>query len=217
MPKKLDVWFTIINIKGVSMTFYHRGNRALQDRFDGRRLADSLEKKRRHSKFTDSDCKFVKEASFFFLATTAGKAVDCSFKGGMPGFVKITGPNTLAFPDYDGNSMYKSLGNILTNKNVGLLFINFEGSVERLRINGTASIDDNAKRLLKFDGAKLVVDVMANHIFPNCPRYIPKLSNFEVSKYAPRPGYIPPDPAWKFRDYAKPHLPETDKKRIFKK
>ena len=167
------------------MSFYHDGSRSLQDRFDGRQLADSLDRNRRHSVFTNDDRKFIENASFFFLATTSGNVVDCSFKGGIPGFIRITGSNSLAFPDYDGNSMYRSLGNILENENVGLLFLNFDGGKERMRINGTAKLNHDEERLREFDGAKLVVDVTATNIFPNCPRYIPQLQNLVISDHAP--------------------------------
>ena len=197
------------------MSFYHDGSRSLQDRFDGRRLADSLEKNRRHSNFSVEDCEFIENASFFFLATTSGKTVDCSFKGGLPGFVKVTGVNSLSFPDYDGNSMYRSLGNILQNENVGLLFLNFDGGKERMRINGTAKLDYDAERLKEFVGAKLIVDITAVNIFPNCPRYIPQLENLEISDHVPRPDHVPPEAEWKFRDYARPYLPQSEKKRLF--
>lgn len=194
---------------------FHDGNRELQDRFDGRRLADSLERNRRHASFTEADRAFIESAPFFFLATAHGETVDCSFKGGMPGFVRVTGENTLAFPDYDGNSMYKSLGNILRGGNVGLLFIRFDESGERMRINGHATLDERPERLDGFEGARMIVDVVAHHIFPNCPRYIPAMEGLGISPHVPRPGHEPPDPAWKFRDYAKDHLPERDRARLF--
>ena len=197
------------------MDMFHEGNRELQDRFDGRRLADSLERNRRHATFTEADRAFIGSAPFFFLATAHGETVDCSFKGGMPGFVRVTGENTLAFPDYDGNSMYKSLGNILRGGNVGLLFIRFDGSGERMRINGQASLDEDPERLSSFEGAKMIVDVTARHIFPNCPRYIPAMDGVDISPHVPRAGHEPPDPAWKFRDYARDHLPEVDRARLF--
>lgn len=197
------------------MDMFHDGNRALQDRFDGRRLADSLERNRRHETFTEADRTFIETAPFFFLATAHGETVDCSFKGGVPGFVRVTGGSTLAFPDYDGNSMYKSLGNILQGGNVGLLFIRFDGGRERMRVNGSATLDHDPDRLAEFEGAKMIVDVTARHIFPNCPRYIPSMDGLEISPHAPREGHEPPDPAWKFRDYARDHLPERDRKRLF--
>ena len=103
---------------------YHDGNRALQDEFQSRPLADRAEEKLTRTAFTDGDREFIETALFFFLATadTEGRP-DCSFKGGVPGFVRVTGPSELAFPDYDGNGMFISLGNIRVNPHVGLLFI----------------------------------------------------------------------------------------------
>ena len=85
---------------------FHDGNRTLQDRYDGRRVADTLEARRRAAAFEPAHAALIEAAPFFFLATAAEGAVDCSFKGGPPGFVRITGPAELEWPDYDGNSMY---------------------------------------------------------------------------------------------------------------
>jgi predicted pyridoxine 5'-phosphate oxidase superfamily flavin-nucleotide-binding protein len=103
------------------MSMYHDGQRQLQDRYSGRAVADRLEQHRLHRTFTDDDRAFIETAPFFFLATAWQDSVDCSMKGGMPGFVRVTAPNEIAWPDYDGNRMYRSLGNILKNPAVGLL------------------------------------------------------------------------------------------------
>ena len=153
---------------------YHDGNRQLQDRFESRRMADRLEEKLTRTAFTADDKAFIESAAYFFLATadTQGHP-DCSFKGGMPGFVRVTGACELAFPDYDGNGMFKSLGNITVNDNVGLLFIAMHGKPKRLRVNGSASVSDADPLLRQTVGAQLIVRVTARAIFPNCPRYIP--------------------------------------------
>ena len=184
---------------------YHEGNRELQDRFDSRRIADRLVEVLHRTRFTDEDRAFIESRSMFFLATAdADGWPDCSYKGGRPGFVRIVAEGTLAFPSYDGNGMFKSLGNILRNPRVGLLFMDFE-KPKRLRVNGIASIDPADDLIGQFPGAELVVRVEARHIFPNCPRYIHRMSLEELSAYAPAPGHDPPVPAWKemeaFRDY----------------
>ena len=110
-----------------SSILYHEGSRGLQDAFESRRIADRLEARTTHTEFTEGDAGFIEGASFFFLATADREGrPDVSFKGGMPGFVRVAGPSELVFPDYDGNGMFKSLGNIAVNPNVALLFINFE-------------------------------------------------------------------------------------------
>jgi uncharacterized protein len=119
---------------------YHDGNRRLQDRFDSRRISDRLEEKLTRGEFTADDKAFIEGASYFFLATADAQGrPDCSYKGGMPGFVRVAGPKELAFPDYDGNGMFKSLGNILVNPSVCMLFIAMHGKPQRLRVNGEAS------------------------------------------------------------------------------
>ena len=116
---------------------YHDGNRQLQDRFDSRRISDRLEEKLTRTKFNDDDKAFIEALPYFFLATADAEGrPDCSFKGGPPGFVRVTGPSELAFPDYDGNGMFKSLGNIVVNAEIGLLFIAMHGKPRRLRVNG---------------------------------------------------------------------------------
>jgi uncharacterized protein len=191
---------------------YHEGNRKLQDTFDSRRIADRLETKLTRTVFTDDDKTFVESSIYFFLATAdADGRPDCSFKGGAPGFIRMTGPSEIAWPDYDGNGMFKSLGNIAVNPNVGLLFIALHGKPQRLRVNGTATISRNDSLLAETVGAQLIVRVQARAIFPNCPRYIPHLELVEPSTYIPEPGHEPVEPAWKqfdsFKDVVHPRQP----------
>ncbi len=190
---------------------FHEGNRRLQDEFESRRIADRLESFARTA-FTADDKAFIESMPYCFLATADGEGrPDCSFKGGMPGFVRVTGPSELAFPDYDGNGMFKSLGNILVNPGVGLLFIAMHGRPRRLRVNGEARVSRDDPLLSETVGAQMIVRVAARAIFPNCPRYVPSMELVEPSVYAPRPGGEPPEPAWKefdaFRDVVHPRQP----------
>jgi predicted pyridoxine 5'-phosphate oxidase superfamily flavin-nucleotide-binding protein len=190
---------------------YHAGNRRLQDEFHSRKIADRLEQVTTRSTFTDADREFIESAIFFFLATADAEGrPDCSFKGGPAGFVRVVGPSELAFPDYDGNGMFKSLGNAAVNPHVGLLFIGFD-KPRRLRINGTAQISRDDPLLMHTVGAQMIVRVTARAIFPNCPRYIPRMTLVEESMYAPRPGADFPEPAWKsapeFKDAMHPRQP----------
>ena len=125
--------------------------------------------------------------------------------------MRITGPSELAFPDYDGNGMFKSLGNIVANADVGLLFIAMHDKPKRLRVNGSARVSDNDPLLAETVGAQLIVRVTARAIFPNCPRYIPRMGIVEPSIYAPMAGQEAPEPAWKdfadFRDCIHPRQP----------
>jgi uncharacterized protein len=188
----------IPTLRSTPMTdLYHDGHRQLQDQFESRRIADKLGSFTRTA-FSPDDKAFVESMPYFFLATSDAEGrPDCSFKGGMPGFVRVTGPNELAFPDYDGNGMFRSLGNILVNAGVGMLFIALHERQRRLRINGEATVSRDDPLLAETVGAQLIIRVTARAIFPNCPRYLPSMQLTEPSIYAPRPGTEPPEPAWK--------------------
>jgi predicted pyridoxine 5'-phosphate oxidase superfamily flavin-nucleotide-binding protein len=191
---------------------YHDGNRTLQDRFDSRRISDRLEEKLTRTAFSADDKAFIESCTYFFVATADAQGrPDCSFKGGPPGFVRITAGNELAFPDYDGNGMFKSLGNLVVNANIGLLFIAMHDKPRRLRINGTAKVSDSDPLLAETVGAQLIVRVTARAIFPNCPRYIPDMQMTGPSIYTPQRNCEPPEPAWKgfdiFKDAVHPRQP----------
>ncbi|MEO7222558.1 MAG: pyridoxamine 5'-phosphate oxidase family protein [Devosia sp.] len=180
---------------------YHDGNRTLQEAFHSRPIADRLEAVTMHTQFTEADRAFIESSIYFFLATAdADGRPDVSFKGGPAGFVRITGPGELAFPDYDGNGMFKSMGNLTINPHVGLLFIALHGRPRRLRVNGTARIDREDPRLASTVGAQMIVRVEARAIFPNCPRYIPSMELVEESRFIPHPGDDFVEPGWKADD-----------------
>lgn len=121
----------------------------------------------------------IEAAPFFFLATSSPDGrCDCSFKGGGPGLVKVLAADRLAFPHFEarvkGNGAYMSLGNILLNPYVSLLFIDFTDGA-RLRVNGRASIHENAEMMAQFPQAECVVVVDIELVAPSCPSYIPRL------------------------------------------
>ena len=180
---------------------YHEGNRALQDAFGSRALADRLEERLRRDRFNDDDAAFVAQLGFFFLATADAEGrPDCSFKGGPPGFVQVAAPDLLLFPDYDGNGMFKSLGNIEVNPHIGLLFIAMGESPKRLRVNGRAEVVRDDPLIEAAPGAQLLVRVTPTDIFPNCPRYVPNMALAEASPYIPAAGIAPVEPKWKAFD-----------------
>ena len=183
---------------------FHEGNRKLQDAFGSRALADRLDEKLRHDRFTDGDAAFIATQPFFFLATADAEGrPDCSFKGGPPGFARVAAPDLLVFPDYDGNGMFKSLGNIAANPHVGLLFIAMGEKAGRLRVNGRAEVVRDDPLMAAIPGAQLLVKVTPTDIFPNCPRYIPQMTMEAASPYVPVADAAPVEPRWKaFPDFA---------------
>ena len=181
-----------------SSSIYHEGSRELQDRFDTRRIADRLERVDLHQEFTDAEREMIETAPMFFLATIDSDGFpDVSYKGGLPGFVRVLDYSVLAFPNYDGNGMYKSLGNVRVNPHVGLLFIRWTDSPKKLRVQGRATLHFDDPLLEELPGAQLIVRVTPERIFDNCPRYLHRMELEEYSVYAPRADHDPPIPDWK--------------------
>src|SRR5204863_6160397 len=132
--------------------------------------------------------------------------------GGDPGFVRVVDDRTLAFPSYDGNGMYLSIGNALVNPHVGLLFVDSEGR-KRLRINGVASVDDSDPLLPEYAEAQFVVRVHTTQVFPNCPRYIHEYRLVQRSRFVPHDDCTTPVPEWKTREGTRDVLPAADPAR----
>jgi uncharacterized protein len=190
--------------------FYNGGSRELQDRFDTRRLADRIEQRLVVDHIGDADRGFIESRDMFFLATTDADGLpSCSYKGGDPGFVRVIDPRTIAFPNFDGNGMFLSMGNVLQTRKVGLLFIDFE-KPRRLRLSGEASISLDDPWLQQCPEAQFIVRIAVTKVFPNCPRYIHKYSLVERSPYVPHAGCSTPVPNWKKSDWASDVLPEGD-------
>jgi len=189
---------------------YHDGNRALQDRFDTRRLADRLDERIVADTIDDEDRAFIEARDMFFLTTVDHRGYPtCSYKGGDPGFVRVLDERTIAFPNYDGNGMYLSMGNLTRDPKVGMLFIDFERP-NRFRLHGDASIDPHDPLTASYPEAQFVVRVRVREVFPNCPRYIHRFTLAERSRFVPRAGLKTPVPDWKRSDLAAGVLPADD-------
>jgi predicted pyridoxine 5'-phosphate oxidase superfamily flavin-nucleotide-binding protein len=192
------------------MGIYHDGQRSLQDQFDTRRLADRLERVVVRDSIDDGARAFIESRDMFFLATADAEGrPNCSYKGGAPGFVRVVDERTVAFPNYDGNGMFLSLGNVSVNTHVGLLFIDFEGG-NRMRLNGEAEMLAEDPLLADYPEANGIVRVRVREVFPNCPRYIHRYQKVERSPFVPAEGCQTPAPAWKRSDWASDVLPEGD-------
>ncbi|HVM14467.1 MAG TPA: pyridoxamine 5'-phosphate oxidase family protein [Egibacteraceae bacterium] len=189
---------------------YHPGQRALQDRFDSRRMADRINDLLVHDGLDDNQRTFIERRECFFLATVDPDGQPtCSYKGGDPGFVRTLDPRTLAFPSYDGNGTFLSLGNLMAHARVGLLFVDFDSGT-RLRVHGTASVDIADPLLDTWPEAQAVVRVVVTQVFPNCPRYVHRYALVEASVFVPRAHTTTPVPAWKRAPWARDALPAHD-------
>jgi uncharacterized protein len=189
---------------------YHDGQRALQDRFDTRRLADRLAESTRDVLTADHKA-FIERRDMFFLATASEHGwPECSYKGGEPGFVRVLDEHTLGFPLYEGNGMYLSSGNLSVNPKVALLFVDFEGGT-RLRLSGTARIDPSDPLVATYPGAQLVVRVRVREVFANCRRYVHRYRLVERSPFVPDARGNAPVPDWKRDPWFDGTLPANDR------
>ena len=192
---------------------YHEGNRRLQDQFDTRRLADRLDEAIVQDSIMPSDKDFIERLDMFFIATVDERGhANCSYKAGDPGFVRVLDEHTLAFPNYDGNGMYLTMGNILTTRQVGLLFIDFENQ-KRMRLNGEATLHRDDPLMREYPEAQFIVRVRAREVFANCPRYIHKMKLVQRSRFVPKQECPTPVPGWKKGEWVADTLPENDPAR----
>lgn len=194
------------------MAFEHgKGARHIQDRFDSRRLADKISSLTVHDTITERDRDFIEGMDMFFIASQGADGnLDCSYKGGEPGFVRVLDDHTLAFPSYDGNGQFMTTGNILETGKVGMLFVDWMGQF-RIRLNGSASIDFDDPLTEQWPGAQFIVRVTAAEVFSNCPRYIHRMELVERSRFVPQAGCETPDAPWK--DYFEADLPADQQAR----
>ncbi len=192
---------------------FHLGSRELQDRFDTRALADRIDRLLVTDTIDEGDAAFIRERDMFFLASADAEGrPTCSYKGGEPGFVRVLDERTVAFPCYDGNGMYLSMGNVLVNPNVGLLFLDLERG-HRMRLEGEASIDLEDPLMAAYHEAQFIVRVRARVVYPNCPRYIHRYQLVRRSSFVPSVEHPTPVPEWKRSDWAFDALPEHDPAR----
>ncbi len=195
-------------------TLYGESHRALQDRFDTRPLADTMEAVIVRQTISDEDQTFIESRDSFYLSTVDGDGwPTVSYKGGPVGVLRVEDPSTIVFPSYDGNGMYLSLGNLAADDRVGLLLIGFE-TPRRLRIQARATIDDSADRLRHFPGAQTTVVLHVEKLFPNCARYIHPHQRIDASPYVPDGAGMAPIPSWKRIDAIQPVLPDADRTAI---
>ena len=192
--------------------FYGDGARALQDTFDSRRLADTLAAVTVHDQLSDDDIELIRDQSTVWISTVdADGWPDISYKGGEVGFVEVVTPGELRIPIYDGNGMWRTLGNITDDGRVALLFVD-TGRPWRMRVHGRATVSLEAHVVERHVGAQAVVIVNIGRIFPNCGRYIHQ--DGEISAFVPRADHTPPIPDWKRIDGLREALPARDRQAL---
>ncbi len=193
--------------------FYSESHRKLQEEFETTALADRLTEVIISEEIADDAKDFIESRPMFFLSTIDQNGQPtCSYKGGAPGFVKVVDETTIAFPSYDGNGMFYSLGNMRETSKVGILFIDFE-TPHRIRFHGTATVSSDDPLMSEYKEAELIVRVKLTKMWINCPRYIHKYELKELSHYVPGQKDKTPFAGWKRIDLMQDALAPKDQGR----
>jgi predicted pyridoxine 5'-phosphate oxidase superfamily flavin-nucleotide-binding protein len=177
--------------------FYQGASRTLQRQFGTDELAAHLARRHVLTELDSTHIEWIRRADAVYVATVDPRGrPDCSYKGGLPGFVQVPDVRTLEIPSYDGNGMYRTLGNAAGAAWIGLLFL-FPDVPAKLRVNGACQVLTEPPALAGHTGAEAVLRVDIREVFENCPRYLHDRISGEHSAHCPRPDYQPPEPAWK--------------------
>ena len=124
------------------------GEHTLQERFGTKQSASAFYDKQMLNHLNSSMRDFISKQEMVFIATADSKGeCDCSFRAGKSGFVRVLSEKTLACPEYRGNGVMASLGNILENQNIGMTFIDFFENTIGLHVNGTAQVVEHEEFL----------------------------------------------------------------------
>jgi len=177
--------------------FYDAGSLELQGHFGTGALAAHLARRYVTDQLEEVHMDWIRGADAVFVATVDARGrPECSYKGGLPGFIRVPDERTVEFPSYDGNGMYRTLGNAAGSQRIGLLFL-FPDVPAKLRVNGVCTVLTAPRALAGHPGAEAAVRVGIEQVFENCPRYLHDPASGAHSVHCPRPGYRPPQPAWK--------------------
>src|SRR6266436_8942644 len=121
-----------------------RGEHDLQERYGNQKRAEGFYKKQMLSYVNPQMRTFIARQEMFFLSTAdCHGECDVSFRAGETGFVNVLNEKLLVYPEYRGNGVTASLGNIVENPHAALLFVDFMRDTDGLHVNGAARILSN--------------------------------------------------------------------------
>ncbi|MEK8089324.1 pyridoxamine 5'-phosphate oxidase family protein [Thermithiobacillus plumbiphilus] len=157
---------------------FHNGVQAAQKRFaDVERAHRIAEMMGDVSTLDPEQQAFLESLPFFFLATADGRGnIQCNFKGGGPGVIEVVDSRTICYPEYGGNDLMLSLGNMLIHPYIGVLALSFDPP-RRLKLSGRAEIvsPEEYRGRLAVEGVRVFVRIHLTQVIRNCSRRIPRL------------------------------------------
>jgi predicted pyridoxine 5'-phosphate oxidase superfamily flavin-nucleotide-binding protein len=164
-----------------------RGEHILQERYGTQERASKFENGQVSSQLTPKMMEFIGRMEMAFIATSdADGECDCSFRAGTPGFMRVLNDRTIAYPEFRGNGVMASLGNILENPHIGIFMADFTHDLVGLHVNGDAEIvtpahmeelDRGLPEQAEHSGRRPVqwVLVRVTEAYIHCSKHIPKL------------------------------------------
>jgi predicted pyridoxine 5'-phosphate oxidase superfamily flavin-nucleotide-binding protein len=170
-----------------------RGERLLQEKHNTKKRATSFYENQMLNYLNSLMQQFISMQEMVFISTSdnAGNC-DSSFRAGGEGFIKVIDKNTLIYPEYRGNGVMASLGNISENPHIGLMFIDFFDNCIGLHVNGKASILENeqlSKMMLPGEIKDSIekegkhperwVVIKVDEAYIHCSKHIPKFKKVE--------------------------------------
>ena len=180
-----------------------RGEHALQVQYGSVQRAASFYRRQVLDHLNARMQQFIARQEMCFVATAdANGECDCSFRAGRPGFVRVVDDHTLLYPEYRGNGVMASLGNLHENPHIGLLFIDFVHDVIGLHVNGTAHVrerEELAFTHLELARPPLDGAVDGNGFKPKAERWVQvhvEEAYIHCAKHIPRMMKVPREIAW---------------------
>ena len=154
-----------------------RGEHELQRRYQSRERAGRFYRQQVLDQLNEPMVEFIGRQEMVWIATAdANGECDCSFRAGPPGFVQVLDDRTVRYPEYRGNGVMASLGNIAENPHVGMVFLDFDQERIGLHVNGTARIlEAGANGHGPRPRAERWVEVRVREAYIHCRKHLPHL------------------------------------------
>jgi predicted pyridoxine 5'-phosphate oxidase superfamily flavin-nucleotide-binding protein len=153
-----------------------RGEHELQRQYGSQDRARRFYRDQVLDRLNDRMAEFISRQEMVWIATAdANGGCDCSFRAGPPGFVQVLDARTLRYPEYRGNGVMASLGNILENPHVGMVFLDFDQERIGLHVNGTARIVKAEDRIGERPRVERWVKVHVEEAYIHCRKHLPRL------------------------------------------
>lgn len=170
------------------------GEHALQEEFGTRERAERFYDGAMDDHLSDRMQKFVEERIMFFLSTADGNGeTDCSPRFGPTGFVNVLDDDRLCYPEFRGNGVQASLGNMTENPHASMLFVDWWDTTVGCHVNGEVELHDTmaeATDLTDGDRTKVWVELHVEEAYIHCAKHVPKLS---VEEFDPPWGTDDPE------------------------